>query len=145
MACESTTRTTSATRVTPAAARRMFARERAKFARWYPWVAQAELVLLKRRCVESGRCALRDLAYATFIPLRVSLLERALKLPDANVRGLIRHELGHLSDRHVWRRGREQRADDLAEMITGVKIKYDVNDIQTTGRGIYPRPRYLHR
>lgn len=73
------------------------------------------------------------------------MLTRALRLPEANVRGLIRHEFGHIVDPDPDARGREQRADDIAEWVTGRKIRYDAQDVQTTGRGRYPRPRYLHR
>lgn len=131
--------------MTPRAAHRLFDRERARFARLFPQVRAARLVLLDRPCTSPQHCRWRDLAYATFEPPTVHLLRRALDLPVVNVRGLVRHELGHLADEEIDRPGREQRADDLAEQATGQVIAYDEHDVQTTGRGRYPRPRHLHR
>lgn len=131
--------------MTPAAARRLFARERARFAKHFPAVAGATLAFVDRRCIERGRCRDRDLAYAEPGAGRVVLLRRALALPDANVRGLVRHELGHLADPWPGRAGGEQRADDLAEWVVGRRIYYDDQLIQTTGRGTWPRPPWLPR
>lgn len=130
--------------MTPAEAKRIFVQERKLFSA-FPKVARTEFVILDQPCT-TKKCAFRDLAFAeTGRFPRVSLLARALKLSASNVRGLIRHELGHIADPNVDAPGREQRADDIAEWVSGQKIKYDARDVQTTGRGKYPRPKYLHR
>lgn len=71
----------------------------------------------------------------------VALYLPAVKLPRANIVGLIRHELGHIAAPDLG----EQAADDAAEDATGQRVRYDSRMIQTTGRGRYPRPRNLHR
>lgn len=123
----------------------MFSRERAAFAVHFPWVAKTKFFLLDEQCIDRGHCAERDLALSMIRPAAVYMVKRALKLPVANVRGLIRHELGHIADTSRSRKGSEQRADDIAEFVTGRKISYDEYDVQTTAAGRYPRPLYLHR
>lgn len=130
-------------------ARRLFASERARFARLFPHVADTQFDLVDRRCTDKGHCRFRDLAYAdedarSGAP-RVVMLARALKLSDDNVLGLMLHELGHVADIDVSKAGREQRADDIARWVTGLRISYDGRNIQTVGPGRYPRPRNLHR
>lgn len=126
--------------------RAAFLRERRAFARAFPGMAPvrgAELVVEDRRC-SAGGCGFRDVAWATWGPPRVHLLRRALSdLAPENIVGLIRHELGHLADRDPWGPGSEQRADDLAESATGERVRYDRRDVQTVGRGRYPRPTNL--
>ncbi len=126
-------------------ARRIFIRERNKFAEYFPGVSSADLILIDRKCSIDGHCRFRDLAYADQDDMVVGLLTRALKLSRENVIGLIRHELGHLSDERINYAWREQRADDIAEFVTGRTINYDERNIQTIGPGRYPRPRNLHR
>lgn len=120
-------------------------RERRRFARFFPHVAHTRFVLLDQPYTSPWNRRFRDLAFAEPEIPRVSMLLRALDLPRANVQGLIRHELGHVADDNVDRRGKEQRADDIAEYVTGERINYDQDDIQTTARGKYPRPLHLHR
>lgn len=136
---------------TVAQLRAVFERERALFAETYPAVRNAELSIDWRLCMglDPG-CSKRDYAYAMRDGRSgtVVLSHRARTLPVANLRGILRHELGHLADfaSPHWRKpGAEQRADDLAERATGQKIRYDARDVQTTGPGTYPRPRHLHR
>jgi hypothetical protein len=100
------------------------------------------LVIVHRRCIEAN-CAARDVAAAQQRPPKVWFVHRALYLPEENLVALIRHELGHICDPTPRREGSEQRADDIAEMVTGQKIRYDDRDLQTVGPGRYPRPRYL--
>jgi hypothetical protein len=131
-------------RVTRTAAqiRALFVRERARFARTFPAVAAAALAI--DWSPRLGR-ARRAYAYATHDGTIV-LSQRARALPLAQLRGLLRHELGHLADRDWSRPGAEQRADDLAERATGQRIRYARDTlVQTTGPGIWPRPRRLHR
>lgn len=131
--------------MTRAGALALFARERARFARACPWVSGAALAIADRACTSPRHCRRRDLAYADVDTGVVTLLARALALPRANVVALLRHELGHLCDPDVDRPGAEQRADDIAEAVAGRRVAYDAADVQTTGRGAYPRPGRLPR
>lgn len=75
-------------------------------------------------------------------------------LPDANIAGVLWHEFGHVLDDWAWPQLRglglpprwsEARADALVEELLGVVIRYDParRYLQTTGRGVTPRPRGL--
>lgn len=59
--------------------------------------------------------------------------------------GVIKHELGHLCDSRVHEPEAEARADMIALLVAGAPVKYDAIQLQTTGRGTWPRPRSLHR
>ena len=123
----------------------IFVRERAAFARFYPHVARATLEITDAPC--SGQpCAYRDFAWCDPDTGQVWFTLRAYALPIENLIGLVRHELGHLAEPGdaTWRPS-EQHADDVAERVTGERIRYDSRDVQTVGRGKYPRPRHLHR
>lgn len=126
-------------------ARSIFDRERNAFSSIFPWVKKTKFIIADRACVDMGHCGKRDLAYATATPPSVTILCRALALSKNNVIGLIRHELGHVADIFLGSRGSEQRADDIAEYVTGKRIFYDRYDVQTISKGRYPRPKYLHR
>lgn len=145
--------------MTPAAFRDLFARERARFAAHYPFVAKATLTLVDREVSPYGR-AWRDVAWASWRAasrapggieaMRVSFLRRALVLPRKNLIALIRHELGHLCDarRSDPGSGAEARADRIAARVGGLPIRYDANDIQTisTAKGTRAtRPAHLHQ
>lgn len=128
----------------------LFRRERQSFAHVFPFarVASARLVIVETRC-PNPPCEERDYACAESgpesVPGEITMTRRALRLPRSNVVGLIRHELGHLADQSS-RRGAEQRADDIAEQVTGVRIRYDRRDLQTThNSGRWPRPKHLHQ
>jgi hypothetical protein len=45
---------------------------------------------------------------------------------------------------YVVNTGREQVADDIAERVTGQRISYDHDLVQTIGPGIWPRPLSIH-
>lgn len=127
-----------------------FLRERESFARVFPFprVAEARLVIVEAHC-PNPPCSERDYACAESQGERiagvVTMTRRVLALPRHNVVGLIRHELGHLADQSS-RGGAEQRADDLAERVTGVKVRYDRADLQTTHNSDrWPRPKNLHQ
>lgn len=130
--------------------------ERAAFERRFPGSSArgSSLVVVDRECVSGRSCERRALAEASWPrglgqPGVVTLVRRALDLPPEHLRGLLRHELGHLADANPWAPGAEQRADDLAQQATGQPIRYaDVDgahDVQTIGPGAYPRPGHLHR
>lgn len=120
----------------------MFRRLRARFAARYPSVATVRLLLVDRVCPSGSACAARDLGWYDG---DVHLLVRALRRSRATVEGLLLHELGHAADRRRWQAGSEQRADDIAEAVTGKRIRYGrTTRVQTTGPGLYPRPLDLH-
>jgi hypothetical protein len=131
--------------MTPSLIQAVFAQERDQLAGSFPRVWKARLIIVDRECSIGGRCGVRDLGWADSRDVTVSLLKRVLTLPMDKIVGLIRHELGHLADPYISQPGAEQRADDIAEMVSGERIRYDRNDIQTVGHGKYPRPLYLHR
>lgn len=127
--------------MTPQRLRNIFASERARFAAVFPRVKGTRLYLVDEQPVDA-----RDYARAVIgrRPCVVFLL-RALRLPERNVVALVRHELSHIADGRNPTPGAEQRADDIAAFVTGQLIRYDRRDVQTVGRGRYPRPQYLHR
>ena len=131
-------------RITVARARAIFRAERARFAAVYPRAARATLTIVDAECLGRGTCASRDLAECFTDTGEVRLLRRALT-SEARATALIRHELSHVSDARIRERGKEQRADDIAERVTGERIFYDREGVQTRRRGTYPRPRDLHR
>jgi len=108
-------------------------------------VSNAALVLVSTRCGPSGKCGRRDVAWAVPANNTVYLLERALRLTNAQLQGLMLHELGHLADPVIDLPGREKRADAIAYAITGKRIRYGRSAIQTTGRGSPTRPARLHQ
>lgn len=116
---------------------RLYRAERARFGRAFPVVRGVGLALAsKARGVH-----FRSMAYTDGRRI-VTFYADALDLPVANLRGLIRHELGHVA---AAGRAGEQLADDLAELATGRRIRYDRRDLETTGGGRWPRPLHLHR
>jgi len=127
-------------------AARIFAQERKRFSAVFPHAIHIRLVILDRPCTTKKHCKFRDVALAWPDKSIIEILDRALSLSEANIRGLFRHELGHMCDVDVAKSSAEQRADDIARCVTGEKIRYDQNDIQTISKsGKYPRPRHLHR
>lgn len=120
--------------------RAIFRAERDRYAVHYPYLEDASLELVCAERIRPG-AAPRDLAECYPGDLRVRLA-RGGRRSEARVRGLVRHELGHLALRGG---GSEQDADDVAEAVTGQRIYYDRDEVQTTGRGRWPRPRHLPR
>lgn len=60
------------------------------------------------------------------------------------IEGVLMHELGHVALLHRGqRRHTERDADDMARRLFGKTIRYDEEDVQTTGHGVSPRPRHL--
>ena len=129
---------------------RVFALERAMFAAHYPLyskIRRTTLRLITGPCTLPGWCAYRDFAYA--LPFaeqpEIVINTRLLSFPLENILGVLRHEFGHIADPNAANRGREQVAHDIAEIVGGRRINYDVNDIQTLAPGKYPRPKHLHQ
>ena len=129
---------------------KLFHREVERFYRRYPRVAPCSLTISTLRCSPGGRCTHRDLAWCyrwegdSGRAHKIYLSQRALRLPRANVLGILRHELGHLADPTPRKPGGERRADRIAKKVTGVAIRYDKAAIQTVGRGT-SRPSWLHQ
>ena len=117
----------------------LFREFRADFAAKWGWLRSARFVVSKRTTAPDTKGCKRNLAWADTENMRVFLLRRALSLPQAKIEGLILHELGHLVDPLAS----EQEADDWAEIATGLRVSYDRDGIQTTGRGRHPRPKGL--
>lgn len=129
---------------------RLFATERARFAAHYPnysKIARTELQLISGPCTLPGNCAYRDFAYALPFTGQPAIVinVRLFTFPMDNIIGVLRHEFGHICDPNASNRGREQVADDIAEIVTGQRVNYDRFDIQTIGAGRYPRPKHLHQ
>ncbi len=72
---------------------------------------------------------------------------KILKADRPRVLGLLMHELGHAIDFQKTpdhpNNGSERRADQLAEAIWRVPIRYDAETIQSTCCGVHPRPSHL--
>lgn len=92
----------------------------------------------------------RDRAYTVYPPrdgvYEVVLSPRMRDEPDDRALGVILHELGHVAcfvNAHP--RHSEREADQEAEALFGVEIRYDDRDLVQTldARGIRPRPREL--
>ena len=89
---------------------------------------------------------------------KIRFAHKTLDAPQDRVDGLLRHEIGHVLDYIVpakqldrWGRSRgvplastpERRADDIARAVWGDPIRYDVELVQSTRRGTFPRPKHL--
>ena len=118
------------------ALRGLFIEERARFAAVLPRAANATLTIKPR----PPGAELRDYGYVVG-DYRVVLFQETQQLPVANVVGIIRHELGHVCDPYDDDES-EERADDIAHVVTGEPIRYDRRGVQTVGRG-GKRPKWL--
>ncbi len=87
----------------------------------------------------------RDVAWADPNKMTVNIVRRVLDFSDNSIIALMRHEIAHLCDPYIDSIGKEQRADDIAELVFGDKIRYSgPHLLQTIGDGKYPRPEVLH-
>lgn len=87
----------------------------------------------------------RDVAWAATEDMSVNIVARVMDFSEDSIKALIRHEIAHLCDVFRDSNGKEQRADDIAELVFGDKIRYSgPYKIQTLGEGEYPRPKELH-
>jgi len=122
-----------------------FEREAARFAKAFPAWPRPAFRIEHAPCVLPDACALRDFAYCVRRGRRATIVAhfRLAYAAPRRIAGVLRHELGHAYDVRIDDPGAEQRADDLAERVTGEKICYDRGDVQVVGRGAYPRPRHL--
>lgn len=78
--------------------------------------------------------------------IHVTIAPKLLRQPEAVVRGVLAHELGHaLAFCAGDVQHSERTADELAGAVVGVRIRYNAQDVQTAGAGRSPRPAYLPR
>lgn len=122
--------------------RSLFARERARFARHYPRVAQTMLLISQ----EEHGTHYRDVAYSSTVGKKpaVVFVSRALRFDRGRLVAIVRHELAHCCNMRLS----ERDTDRLAERIGGEQIWYDRMDLQTVTpkRGAKRvRPEYLHQ
>jgi hypothetical protein len=102
-------------------------------------------LVIHERFFTPGCDSYRSIAWADPNDWTVNLVRRVLNFSDDSIIALIRHEIAHLADSFRETEGAEQRADDIAELVFGEKIKYSgPHKIQTIGEGEYPRPKELH-
>lgn len=106
-------------------------------------------VLLEKPCIENNSCKIRDIAqtgisfgnYAEMIYTNKILQDRYI------AEAIVAHEFGHVID--PWLKdnlqGKEKRADMLAELVTGNRIYYNKDKIQTFSKGEFPRPSGIHQ
>lgn len=129
--------------MTSARAHEIFREERALFQRRFPWVADVRL-FLRRRHIEPNPSR-RDLGWWNPADRTVNLLRSGLTRSEGQIRGILRHELGHAADRSDAP-GHERRADDLAHKATGQPIRYTRREsLQHVTHGKPGRPRWLHQ
>lgn len=116
---------------------RLFATERARFARVYPRLSKATLGV-SSGAPETARAG----AYTFAEDLAVFVFPRTLRWSRGRIVALLRHELAHCARPS----NSEAATDRLAERVGGQAIWYDCRDVQTVtpGRGAKRvRPTYL--
>jgi hypothetical protein len=126
--------------MTPRATRRIFNQEAARFYAAYPTMRPVRFTLRARHFLPNP--VARDLAWYDPDRREVCLMRTVLAYPEATIRGILRHELGHAADARIDAPGSEARADRLAASASG-PVHYDATGLQTTGRGTR-RPDWLH-
>jgi hypothetical protein len=104
----------------------------------------------------------RDYAFCQYNPdtghIRIGLAPKFLSASRSRQDALIRHELGHAIDfivpppvldeyaanaNVVLSITPERRADDIAYLVWGVPLRYDMDLVQHLSQGNYPRPAHL--
>lgn len=123
--------------------KRMFREERAAFAEHFPQVAQVGLVITPKHYERDA--IPRDVAWFDQTDGQIYLIRKALWRELDCLRGVIRHEFGHVADEHINEPGCERRADRIAYLVTGEPILYTTEGIQHTSRGVAYRPDWLHQ
>lgn len=125
----------------------VFRSEAALFGIVNPRAFDTRLEWMYGQCTLPDACAVRDIAYSIPTENRIIINDRLLDRPRENWLGILHHEFAHVIDptTYVPNSGGEQRADDIAERITGQRIYYDHQFVQTISpSGTYPRPKHLH-
>ena len=76
--------------------------------------------------------------------ITVVVAPRMASAARSRIEGVLMHELAHaVFFLHGEPRHAEREADLLAEHLFGRVIRYDADTVQTTGKGIAPRPAHL--
>lgn len=77
----------------------------------------------------------------------ICVAPKMLNAAVTRIRGVLMHEIGHAIDFQYTRNhpnhGSELRADEIAEAIWRIPIRYDSDTVQSTCCGVHPRPAYL--
>ena len=89
--------------------------------------------------------ARRDHAYCIDVKPPAIVYAPKLERADAErIEGVLRHEFGHALAFFVVTPDHSERdADTVAALVFGAPIRYDADDVQTTGEGVTPRPKRL--
>jgi hypothetical protein len=101
----------------------------------------------------------RNYAYcADMAPIRIVVAPKIVSDSTDRIEAVLRHEFGHAVDfaagekeitRLAARMGYpmpttpERRADEIAFLVWGDRIRYDTDTVQSLCRGVSPRPAYL--
>jgi hypothetical protein len=129
--------------MTSARAHEIFRQEHQTFTHRFPWVADVRFYL-RRKHIEPNPSA-RDLGWWDPENRTVNLLRSSLTRSEGQIRGILRHELGHAADRSDAP-GHERRADALARAATGRPIRYTRREsLQHVTHGKPGRPDWLHQ
>lgn len=123
---------------------RMFREERDRFALIFPAVADVRLVFITEH-FDGSKARERDVAWFDLRDGDIYIVRRSLSRSLGCLRGVIRHELGHAADPDIEKAGCERRADRIAELVTGVPIRYTKEGIQHATHGEPYRPDWLHQ
>lgn len=121
----------------------MFKEEVETFIAVFPRVKGVRFVVEAKHYRDSPRK--RDIAWYDTNEHSVHLIRAALSRSLDCLRGVIRHELGHVADARINSPGAERRADSLAEKATGKPILYTAEGLQHATRGEAYRPDWLHQ
>jgi len=121
----------------------MFYDERDRFAQTFPVVGDVDLVIIDDHY--DADASERDVAWYEIAEHTVYLARKALWRSMNCLRGVFRHELGHAADPDINKAGCERRADSIAEIATGVPIRYTAEGIQHATHGEPYRPDWLHQ
>lgn len=130
-------------KLTERAVARMFKEEREVFSKTFPDVLRVGLILIDQHFSHDERP--RDVAWFDERDSNIYLVRKALSRSLNCLRGVIRHELGHAVDERINEDGCERRADYLAELATGVPIRYTKEGLQHATHGEPYRPDWLHQ
>jgi hypothetical protein len=122
----------------------MFREERDRFALIFPSVADVRLVFITEH-FDGSKARERDVAWFDLRDGDIYIVRRSLSRSLGCLRGVIRHELGHAADPDIEKAGCERRADRIAELVTGVPIRYTKEGIQHATHGEPYRPDWLHQ
>lgn len=101
----------------------------------------------------------RNYAYCSDTsPIRIVVAPKILNDSKDRIEAVLRHEFGHAIDfaagekaitalaakmRYPMPTTPERRADEIAYLVWGDRIRYDGDTVQSLCRGVTPRPAYL--